>query len=74
VGEVEDARQDGVPVTVGRLAAWCKAKPGMCGPRLSTTPRFVGGGYVYATRAAAAAQCAEQGMSLCRKAELIGHS
>ena len=72
VGEVEDARRDGVPVTVGKVVAWCRSKPGSCGPRLSTTPHFVGG-YVYATRHAAAVACAEHGMGLCRKAELEGH-
>ena len=73
VGEVEDARQDGVPATVARVAGYCKSKPGMCGPRLSTTPHF-SGGYIFETRKAAAGRCSTLGMRLCRKAELVGHS
>lgn len=73
VGEVEDARQAGVPVTVLKVAAWCQSKPELCGQRLSTTPHFLGG-YVYRTRQAAATACSGRGMSLCRKAELVGHS
>ena len=73
VGEVEDARQDGVPATVARVAGYCKSKPGMCGPRLSTTPHF-SGGYIFETRKAAAGRCSTLGMRLFRKAELVGHS
>lgn len=73
VGEVEDATRGGVPETVARVAAWCKSHPMMCGQRLSTTPHF-SGGYIFASREAAAACCVLRGMRLCRKAELVGHS
>ena len=76
MGEVEDATATGIPARVAGVAAWCNAKPGRCGPRLSTTPHFKSdtGGYDYATRAEAAAKCAKDGMRLCRKSELAGHS
>jgi hypothetical protein len=75
VGEVEDATATGIPATVSAVADWCNAKHGRCGPRLSTTPHWASdkaGGYD--TRTEAAAKCQAEGMQLCKKAELAGHS